>query len=472
MKNVLFFVNVLHIEIEKGAKEFKEFKEFLRKDVFNFFYNDAGELVYIAKDLKTVLNFDEDKTNTWTNVLKNTALKETLELIKKGRLLAQKGDYYYNIFFNDKAKKKMREGRENLMTDLLKLRQDVEKAKENEKLLKEKQKENEKLLKEIESLKKGTKVGRFKKSLHLTEQTLKYKYKDIQPGLFDTVEDNAIKTKLVTYGITAEGIKLTNSESKVIDSLCKILHEKSQNLDPNKKGYYLGNEGFEIVNYGGQNTGAPKLAFTLYEITKEYKGGDAIGGKDVETVKKIIEDLSEKNFFISYLETRKGKDINGREIRIENKIEEVVPLIKILKLSQTKSSGDVQLSKVEEVLIKLNPIFNRHIDSRFITVPNDITKRTVLAYGSHNLSEITIKLRDLLLKEKSYKHATYNIGLDKFYYLLGEKYMRASRRTQLKTHIDKAIKTVTAMGLLEKYEIVTGATGESKIILTLNKNWE
>lgn len=33
------------------------------------------------------------------------------------------------------------------------------------------------------------------------------------------------------------------------------------------------------------NTPAPKLAFTLYELTREYKGGETIGGKDVENVK-------------------------------------------------------------------------------------------------------------------------------------------------------------------------------------------
>ena len=120
----------------------------------------------------------------------------------------------------------------------------------------------------------------------------------------------------------------------------------------------------------------------------------------------------------------------------------------------------------------LNPIFNRHIDSRFITVPNDITKRTIVAYGSHKLSEITIKLRDLLLKEKSYKHNSYTIGLDKLYYLLAEKYMRESRKTKVKVDTEKALETVIAMGLLEKYEIVTGATGEPKIIFTLNKKWE
>jgi hypothetical protein len=164
-------------------------------------------------------------------------------------------------------------------------------------------------------------------------------------------------------------------------------------------------------------------------MTKEYKGGDAVFGRDVESVKQVINNLSKKTVLLSYIETRKGKEGSGKEIKIENKLDEFSPLLKILKLSQTKGSGDIELSKIEEIVIMLNPIFNRHLDSRFVTVPNDITKRTILAYGSQNLSEITIKLRDLLLTEKSYKHNSYTIGLDKLYDKLSEKWMRESRKS-------------------------------------------
>jgi hypothetical protein len=53
---------------------------------------------------------------------------------------------------------------------------------------------------------------------------------------------------------------------------CKLLHKNSQTSEPKKEDYYSGNVGYELVEYGGyKNTPAPKLAFTLYEFTREYK---------------------------------------------------------------------------------------------------------------------------------------------------------------------------------------------------------
>ena len=142
-----------------------------------------------------------------------------------------------------------------------------------------------------------SKTGKFKRSGHLTDQMLKYDYPNdskTQLSLFDNLENNTKKAiGEVKRTEIVEGIKLSPSQTKVIDCLCKLLHETSQTSDAKKEDYYSGNIGYELVEYGGdKNTPAPKLAFTLYEITKEYKGGDAVGGKDVETVKQIINDLS------------------------------------------------------------------------------------------------------------------------------------------------------------------------------------
>lgn len=41
----------------------------------------------------------------------------------------------------------------------------------------------------------------------------------------------------------------------------------------------------------------PKLAFTLYELTREYKGGEYVAGKDIENVKQILTELDSKRFY-------------------------------------------------------------------------------------------------------------------------------------------------------------------------------
>lgn len=321
---------------------------------------------------------------------------------------------------------------------------------------------------------KGDKKGKFRRSGHLTDQILKYNYpKDRQPSLFDILQSETLKDiEVAGVEVTqiVEGIKLSPSETKVIDCLCKLLHETSQTSDAKKEDYYSGNIGYELVEYGGdKNTPAPKLAFTLYELTKEYKGGEYVAGKDIENVKHILTELDSKRFLLSYVETTRKKD-GGR---IERKIEDFRKLIHIVKISQTEyNKEDIELSKKEETVILLNPIFRRQIDSKFILYPNDINKRTIIAYGSHNVSDITLRLRDYLIRELSSRRYQPEINLDKLYYLLAEKWMRESRKKKVKEYTEKALETVKALGLLLSYEIKTASTGEPKIVFTLNKDWE
>jgi tetratricopeptide (TPR) repeat protein len=322
----------------------------------------------------------------------------------------------------------------------------------------------------IEAEQSIEKKGKFKRSGHLTDQILKYNYKAVQPSLFDALLDET-KKQIEGAGVEitqiVEGIKLSPAETKLIDCFCKLLHYNSQTSEPNKGDYYSG-LGYDLVTYGGEKTPAPKIAFTIYELAKEYKGGDKISGKDIENIKQIVTDLDNKKFLLSYVETTATK--NGR---IERKIEDFKKLIHIVKLSQTEYSKDnIELSKKEETIILLNPIFRRQIDSKFILYPNDILRRTIIAYGSHNLSEIALRLRDYLMRELSCKHFSPEITLDRLYYFLAEKWMRESRKKKIKEYIDKAIETVKALGLLQSYEIKTASTGEQKIVFYLNKDWE
>ena len=324
---------------------------------------------------------------------------------------------------------------------------------------------------------KHRKTGTFRKPGHLLDQTLKYSYppdKGTQLRLFDSLMDNTKDAISKINGVEVteivEGIKLSGSETKVIDCLCKLLHESSQTSDPTKDNYYSGNMTYDLVEYGEvKETPAPKLGFTLYELTKEYKGGEDVSGKDVDNVKQILTELNEKHFLLSYVETTKRKD-GGR---IERKIEDFKKLIHIIKLSETEyNKEDVELSRKEETVILLNPIFRRQIDSKFILYPNDITRRTIIAYGNHNISEATLRLRDYLMREVSNKRYKPEIGLDRLYYQLAEKWMKESRRKKVKEYTDKAIKTVKSLGLLESYEIKANAEGEPKVVFTLNKNWQ
>jgi uncharacterized protein YvpB len=367
---------------------------------------------------------------------------------------------------------KLNELREALIISPEADRLEIKKAMESYEATKEYLKENIALYIELIKLKEKSR-GKYKKPGHLTDQILKYNYpKERQLSLFGSLQNKTLKdieVAGVEISEIVEGIKLSPSETKVIDCLCKLLHNNSQNVDEKKEDYYSGNIGYELVEYGGdKNTIAPKLAFTIYELTKEYKGGDYVSGKDIENVKQILTELDSKRFLLSYVETTKKKD-GGR---IERKIEDFKKLIHVIKVAEFDKYNQALNLGYNDTEILLNPIFRRQIDSKFIYYPNDINRRTIIAYGSHNISEITLRLREYLMKEHALKHYTPEIGLERLYYLLAEKWMKEHRKKKVKEYIEKALQTVKALGLLFNYEITNGATGEPKVIFTLNKEWE
>ena len=315
--------------------------------------------------------------------------------------------------------------------------------------------------------------GKFKRSGHLTDQILKYTYpKDKQLSIWDVLEDDTKKEIEVTGVETTEvveGIKLTPSETKVVDSLCKLLHENSQTFEPKKEGYYSGNLEPETVEHGKGKAIAPKLAFTLYELTREYKGGEAISGKDVDNVKQILTELNSKQFLIRYTETTKG--LKGEWIKKE--YETFRRLINVDKATLSYGVGDIEHYKKTETVVLLNPIFRRQINSKFILYPNDINKRTIIAYGSHNVSDIAFRLRDYLMRELSSKRYNPEINLERLYYQLAEKWMRESRKKKVKEYTEKALEVVINLGLLESYKIKRAkTTGEPKVVFKLNKDFE
>ncbi|MBE7686460.1 hypothetical protein F7647_10410 [Tenacibaculum piscium] len=313
----------------------------------------------------------------------------------------------------------------------------------------------------------------FKRSGHVTDQFLKYNYKNNQTSIFDILKP-ATKQKIEITGIkrseVAEGIKLTPAEIKVVDALSKLLHHSSQNLNPNEKDYYIGNLEPKLVQYGEDRVIAPQILITLYQLTKEYKGQNTVSGKDVDNVFNILLDISKKPFLIRYKEER----LKEKKAKTIIELEMFEPIIRLpnLKIREYNKEG-IEISKIEKTLIVLHPIFIRQIDTKFIIYPNDINRRTIIAYGSHKISKITLTLREYLIKHLSIKNYTPEIMLDRLYYLLAENYMKQYRKSKVKKDTEKAIDTMIKLGLLESFEIETAkTTREPKIIFKINKNFE
>ena len=266
-----------------------------------------------------------------------------------------------------------------------------------------------------------------------------------------------------------EGLRLTAAETKILDCLCKMLHDRSENKDPKSEDYYSGNKGYEMVPFGQKRAKAPILSFSLYEITKEYKGGENISGKDQENVREILQGLTKdtKRFLLSY--TERYYDEKGEYEEV--KVEEFKTLIHELRITNTKYTHEEGKKSTVNLVYLLNPIFIRQIDSHFLLYPADIIKRTIIAYGSHNVSEITLKLRDWLMEKKKYDSKA-KISLDRLYYVVAEKWMNESRKKRVAAHTQKALEAVKTLGLLKSYEIKPGQSGELVIHFNINKEFE
>ena len=97
---------------------------------------------------------------------------------------------------------------------------------------------------------KVEKGGKFKRSGHLTDQILTSPkigqlsiWDSLQPQTKRWIESGGdIEGKSIV-----EGISLSPAEQKVIDSLSKMLHYQSQNIDPESPAYYTGNAPAGVV---------------------------------------------------------------------------------------------------------------------------------------------------------------------------------------------------------------------------------
>ena len=268
-----------------------------------------------------------------------------------------------------------------------------------------------------------------------------------------------------------EGIRLTSTQAKIIDCLTKLLHKKSETSDPGKDNYYTGNMQYELMAYGQNKemTKVPKLGVTLYELAKEYKGGDSVlSGKDLRTVGQALTELSNRKHLLKYEEIshkRKGG-------KITNSIETYASLIQLYKFTRKETNEfDVEVSKREEIVILLHPIFQRQIKDKFILLPDNYLQLTIDAYGSQKIPSSVFRLRDYLAREYSAKRYKREITKEKLLYLVAEEYMEKSRKTKALEEMERAIETVKNMGLLSSVEISTSSKGEQKYIFHLNKNW-
>lgn len=328
------------------------------------------------------------------------------------------------------------------------------------------------------------KKAKYRQSGHLVDQKLKYNTPKKQPSLFDCLMP---ETKQIIeeskFEITAEGIKLSYLENKLINAFSALLHEKSQRNNSESDSFYSGNGTFEMISYGMPNKKAiaPCLKFRPSELYKAFMGSENYSGSDIKYIISTLRQLESKCFLINYDRVKTVLEGNKRK-KLTDRIEDFQPLFKIVSfipdLTEEEKASDESKSIAREtrgeIIILLNPIFKDQIDTKFIDFPADTaTRLAIAARGHYNVTESMNRLMEYMLREISGKRYSPEINEETLPYALGlEKYVKQKRKKLLRERIEKDIQAIINMGIILKAEKMPNAYGTEKWVFHLNKDYD
>jgi hypothetical protein len=318
------------------------------------------------------------------------------------------------------------------------------------------------------------KTAMFKRSVKITENLIKYNVRTPgQPELWDELLPE-VKSKIeATEGVTIQminqkgvGIFLNSTEHKLLDCICLLLHEKSQNADPSKTNYYKGNPRPENKVLEIANAETPFLNVTMHEVAKLFNGGVAPGGDVIKTVRNALHSLSNDVDKKALIEIKKRVERKGAGGTL--KIRDYTHLIKVRSAELTMDSGESS----KETLIALHPIFRDQIEKYFTLLPTDINQRMINAAGSRKISEVTYRLREYLVNQLSFGNLETEIGESKLYWMLNEKYMKNRKGSEVRRQFQESVEIVKKIGLLDNCEVVEGVGGLPKVIFKMHQEWQ
>lgn len=316
-------------------------------------------------------------------------------------------------------------------------------------------------------------LPKYKQSGHYIDQKLTHNYERDHKGqlsLFESISPQTLE-KIGQEEVIVEGIRLTVIEDRLLNSILRLLHEKS-NKDR------AGNLPPTPVDYGGSRELSPRVRLTPHELYTEVAGTKDYSGAELKVIKSTLIQLQDRKFLIIY--KRRRRDSKGKELI--DRIEEYQPLIKIVTyyegLTQEEDEkldqGDPQIKNEKgEIILGLNPIFIDQIDTKFIDYPTDINKLTAIASGgAKKVTTAITRLRDYFLRAITYNRKgnyLHRIDVDKLPYICGlETYIHQRRRRLIEARINEAIEACINLGLITKVTTTSGVGGQAQYEFTLN----
>ncbi|MDN3505439.1 MAG: hypothetical protein P0S95_07685 [Rhabdochlamydiaceae bacterium] len=320
---------------------------------------------------------------------------------------------------------------------------------------------------------------------HFVDQKLKYEYpKSGKPQQLETIKSTSINSHLNQHAFEVKtiGVRLSPAQDKLINSLQKLLHQKSQNNFPDQNDYYTGNMENGLVPFGNEPKKSPRIAIKPGELYRAYTNKSHYSADEMQFVRETLKTLADKKFLLVFDRKRKVM-INGKMQTRTDRIEEYQSLIKVIKYTEDISDGELEkmnsgngdvFESKGELIIGFNPILVDQINSKYIEYPSDIHKKmSTAAGGTRRVTEAMNILRDYMLRELSSKRTTVALNKEKMIYLLKlDKLLETRQKKRAQKKVDKAIDTIIQLGLIQSYEMKGGAKEQEKYIFYLNPNFK
>lgn len=337
----------------------------------------------------------------------------------------------------------------------------------------------------IQWLETEAKNNTFRKSGHLIDQQLKYLKRAEGPlHIFSLVENRELKDSLVqNKGVSEQtirvGINLTAAQDRLVNALCRLLHEKSQIFNPEQLNYYTGNHPYTITHYGKKEEKIPSLILEPHELYQAYLEKVNYSGKEICNIEDILEKAQNTRHLIVYEWRTKNKV--GKVI--VDRIEQYQPLFMVDRIfpgmdekeADLVAHGDIQVRrKRAKFLIKFNPLFIHQIESKYVLYPKDIHRRMTIAAGGdpRKITPAMISLRDFCLRALSNRQKRVELNQDTLPYLLKlENYVKSGRKKETLKKINESFQVCKDIGLIHLWEKKSGTSNQTKYVIYLNQGF-
>lgn len=328
-----------------------------------------------------------------------------------------------------------------------------------------------------------------KAGLHLEKQ----KIGKIPRGKQLTFADLPIKVNEVakTYGVETIGLELTSTQNTALFAIQRMLKETNYRGNLKGRWYY-------------PDTSSAPIESRLYVVTHEFRPADYLekyGLKRIRTARgkmefdgherdkamKALSDLAIIRHLIVYKRHYNVKNKKGKKERREDRIEMVVPLIRIIfgwkgltKQEAKRLDKGCSNNATDEksyIGIELAPVFVDQVDNYF--VPKLANYQDEIKILKKRCSKYVYRFVELLMTEVAQRECrSRGKGNQDWvikrkietlaHHLRMESWIRARCWKYIEGSLKKCCNIAKELNYLKGYELVPGITGEPLLELTLN----